>query len=75
MSNAIGVNLGDAIDGVSGMADLGGTGIDVGNVIGNAFTSAADSTFEDAFDGEQRPAKQDVKSKWKGRKGSAISVP
>ena len=48
LSNVVGADIGGAID-VAGGMNLLGSGIDAGNLVGNAVTSAANSAFDEAM--------------------------
>lgn len=48
VTNVIGADISSAIDNVGGL-NLGGTGIDAGNLVGRAVTSAADTAFDEAM--------------------------
>jgi hypothetical protein len=48
VTNVIGADISSVIDGAGGL-NLGGTGIDGGNLVGKAVTSAADAAFDEAM--------------------------
>lgn len=69
VSNAIGADISGVIDG-AGVLNLGGTGIDGGNLVGKAVTSAADALFDEAMGEDDRGSKGG--GRWKNLKPNVM---
>lgn len=48
VSNVVGVELGGAVDAIDGLSNLGGTGFDVGNLVGGAVQEGMDGVYDEA---------------------------
>jgi hypothetical protein len=53
VSNVIGADIGGVVDAAGGL-NLGGTGIDVGSLVGKAVTTTADAAFDEALGDDDR---------------------
>lgn len=71
VSNVIGADIGSVVDAAGGM-NLGGTGIDGGNLVSKVVTSTADAAFDEALGEDNRTGRGG--GRWKTLKPNVMGL-